>query len=242
VIKILSLLLSVALSQGPSLPFPGPGAAAGFTGPTFVAYTFVAETNSSNIASITSPAITLSSGDLVFVFCRSGRTASDPLASSSPANTFTELGGQNTTGLGEEKAAYAFGVASGSTTFTCTPNTSSGFQSMIVLQYRPGSLTAKDVDTGTSDADSTSTTSNTFSTANANELILFCATQAGLVTFTAGNIGGVGSTLRGFSGASNSAVDAACEERVVSSVQTNITAAMSSSVSHVWAGVAVAFK
>src|SRR6266446_285813 len=163
--------------QGTKLAGPakltGPAKVASITAPTFVAYTFVAETNSSDIASITSPALTLSTNDLVFVFCRSGTGATDPVTSSTPSNTWTQLAGQTTGGLGEERAAYSFSVASGSTTFTCTPSVSSPFQSMIVLQYRPRSLTAKDVDTGTSAGNSTSTTSNTFSTANANELILF---------------------------------------------------------------------
>src|SRR5882672_5601072 len=229
--RLLCLFLSCVLSlQGPTLPFPGPGASAVLQTPTFVAYAFVANTSCGSVcSSITSNALTLVANDFVFVFCRNNHNSvTDPMTmTSTPANTFTALTDNNLANNILTSSAYALNVAAGSTTFTCTPQTASTSMDMIVLQYHPAFLTTVDAQglATLAVAGTNLTTNSTFST-TAKGLDIFCGSWASLgLTFTAGNIGGVGATLRGFSAATNNA-DSACEDRAVSTSQATVNANM----------------
>jgi hypothetical protein len=93
--------------------------------PTFKQYTYVADTGSGKLGSITSPAITLTSGDFVFVFCQTRDSATGFTVTSSPANTFNQLTSQ--TAASTEQASYSVNAGSGSTTFTCTPSASAAY-------------------------------------------------------------------------------------------------------------------
>src|SRR5882724_13450623 len=93
--------------------------------PSFVAYTFVANTScGSTCSSITTPAITLTTGDFVFQFCRNNlNVASNPMTfTSTPSNTWNALTSDSLPNNIHTSSAYSFTVG-GSTTFTCTPNT-----------------------------------------------------------------------------------------------------------------------
>lgn len=214
--------------------------------PSFVAYTFVANTNcGGTCASITSSAITLTAGDFVLVFCRNGNTGGNAeVVTSSPANTWTQLSSHSTASVATEQASYSFGVGAGSTTFTCTPTLAASSNSMIVLQYHPGFLTALDVQQfgDNAGANTTTLTSATFTT-TAKGLIIWCTTTGALgITYTAGSIGSGSGTLRGFSAASNGVGSDACEDNLTSGSQASITAAMSISSSQKFAGTVGAFK
>lgn len=102
--------------------------------PRIVNYTYVTETSSTPVASITSPAITVTAGDTVAVNCGSrGTTLTSDHASDSASDSFTYLTPQLFTTNISEQMSWAV-AAGGSTTFTCTPNTSAGYQSMIVVE------------------------------------------------------------------------------------------------------------
>lgn len=209
----------------------------------FVTYTFVANTNcGSTCTSITTPALTLSANDFVYIFCRNGGTSNSMTMTSTPANTFTHLTSRFQSGIGTERPAYAFGVASGSTTFTCTPVASNNSMDMVVLQYHPGFLTVNEVDTpGANLANVTDQASNIFSTTAAG-LIIWCVTDNAVgIVFTGGTVGSGTGTLRGFSAASNSS-DTACEDTTPGASQTSIQAHITAGVAHGFNGTVAAFK
>ena len=213
-----------------------------FVAPTFVQYTFVAETNSTPVASITSPAITLTAGDFTYVSCRNGGSSVADVVTSSPANTFTPLTLQNLAGLGTLQASYSFGGGAGSTTFTCTPTTSQAFQSMVVLQYHPGSTTVLDTQVGGSVSANTTWTSPSFTTTAAGLVIACASTNNSGVVISAGTIGGTSANLRGAAAASTgSASDQACEDLGESGAQVGITATLTTG-SVDWVGTVGAFK
>ena len=230
----------------------GVGGKGGFGGnyiipPSFSQSTFVAETSATPVASITSPALILTAGQFAYVFCSDGDTGTNAITvTSSPANTFTQLTKQNQTATGLEQASYAFSVGAGSTTFTCTPATSQGYQSMIVEIWTPGSITTLDTQTGSAASVVASWTSPSFSTATSNGLIILCVRYGTKIqTFSPGPIGGVTATLRAVSasGGTGSAADAACEDLITTSPQTTITGNITMSGSTVYSlGTVGAFK
>ena len=155
---------------------------------------------------------------------------------------FRRLTLQNLSGLGTAQGSYAFGVAAGSTTFTCTPASSQSFQAMVVLQYHGGSLSALDTQVGTTVTSNTTWTSPSFTT-TAQGLIIACASanNSGVV-LNSGLIGGASATMRGVSGAAVGGVsDAGCEDINESGSQAGITAAMSTGSVN-WVGTAAGFK
>jgi len=192
---------------------------------TFVDYTYVA-VNASSLASITSPALTLSAGDFAVVAWR-GVITSSPTFSNSCGDTFTELTGTVWVGVAYFQMAYVLSTCSGSITFTVTPTSSTTFQSMTVLHYsHTGAAASFDSQvTDTAGPGANSITSTSFNTSAAG-LTIFCSTLDGSVPFSVGNIGGSAGTERGRSAASGNA-DMMCEDRQFGSAQTGITAAMS---------------
>ncbi len=210
--------------------------------PLFVTNTFVAFIAASGGA-YTSPALTLTAGDFVLVFCMNTNTAGIFFTiTSTPANTFTNVTSLFQSQNGSMTQAYAFGAGAGSTTFTCTPASNVTGRSMIVLQYHPGFLTVLDTSqTGASLSPATTLTSTAFTTA-AKGLIIFCARAGvGAQTFTAGAIGGATATLRGFDLGSN-AGSGMCEDTTPATSQSTITAAVSYSTGANATGIVAAFK
>ena len=215
--------------------------------PAFVSSTFVAEGSGTLVASITSPALTLSgvSGEMVMVVCRNNTGGTNTsTVTSTPSNTWTTLTVRNNSlGFGPNfQASYAINPGSGSTTFTCTPQTSNGYQSMIVLHYT-GIATSSPVDAEAGGpatfANGATYTSPTFNTAGADLIVMCGSVNTKYGTFTAGNIGAILSTIRQATGSSQ---DMACEDIIDTTSRTGITAAMTYSGAQYWAGGVVAFK
>lgn len=153
-----------AASNGMTIAASG---SSSYTVPHILQATYVAMTSSSTVASITSPSITVTAGDWVSVFCMArGTTLTSIAASDSVSDSFTALSfeANSTTSLSQMSWTVAAG---GSTTFTCTPNTSSGYQSMVVIELT-GSLgtvnTSKGTtgDSGTISITSITTSARTF--------------------------------------------------------------------------------
>ena len=196
---------------------------AGLAQATFRQYTYVADSGPNNVASITSPAITLSAGDFVYVSCRTGNGSARSIAvSSSPNNTFTQLNAQ-AGGPGSQQSASAMNVQAGPTTFTCTPNVPSPYQSMIVLDYGVSlNSGALDRQVGSTTGGTSTYTSPPFNISYAGpELIILCGTVGSANdAFTAGSIGSLRATLRGVSASSlKSHADAGCEDAIIAAPQ-----------------------
>lgn len=198
---------------------------------TFSKYTFVTDSGSTSVASITSPAIILGSGDFVVVSCRTGTASQTVTVTSSPANTFTQLTAQSSATVGSSQMSYALTVSSGSTTFTCTPSASSGFQSMVVLDYtHTGASAAFDAQGGSTTCNAGAGTNQcqvaSFSTA-ANVTIIQCGTVGSTLVWSAATIGANAAVLRGVSsGALANNADQGCQDTTFNPAQTGITAAL----------------
>jgi hypothetical protein len=220
-----------------------PSGGAGASTYTFSQYTFVAE-QSSSLASITSPSITTTAGDVAIVWCRSqASTVTSITATDSKSDAFTALTFRTASSPGAAQGSYSLNLAGGSTTFTCTPNVSVAFQAMVVLVYNhSGAAATFDTQTGNTHSSTSTATSPTFSTSTAG-LVIMCGSVNGFRTFTAGNIGGSASTLRGVSAASLvTTSDAGCEDKQFVAAQTNITAAITANTLVNWDETVVAFK
>jgi hypothetical protein len=231
VLKKLSPLLFLALAVV-GVPL------AGLAQATFRQYTYVADSGGVNVASITSPAITLGAGDFVHVSCRTGYgSIKSIVVTSSPSNTFTQLAIQ-AGGPGSQQSSYAMNVRAGSTTFTCTPNDGAAYQSMIVLDYgvSPNSG-ALDQQVGSTTPAEPTYTSPTFTSSSGAELIILCGTVASTdYAFTAGPIGSLRTTLRGVSAPSlRSHADAGCEDAIARVGQKSITGRMTYGSKQPWA-------
>ena len=203
---------------------------AGGNSAIFKQYTYVPERNSASIASITSPSIVLAAGDFVVVSCGTPENLTSSVATSTPANTFAPLTfANNANGTGIQ-TSYAMNVSAGSTTFTCTPNASAGYQSMVVLDYSGVATSAAlDVNIGDGSQWDPGYVSAPFSTtSSATELMLLCGRWGDFTkTFTAGSMGAASAVLRGVSGSSITGnANQACEEVTTTATQTNITASL----------------
>jgi hypothetical protein len=210
----------------------------------FFQSTFVTTTSATPIASITSPALTLTAGDFVFVACRTGTSTTTITATSTPANTFTRSSGTGTASLGTIQTSWSFGVAAGSTTFTCTPAGTGPFQNMVVLEYHPGFLTTIDSQVGSSGSGTgTTITSASFSTA-AKGLIIMCVTTNAGNHMTAGTIGSGSATLREVSDGigTNTAANTGCEDSITAASQSTITGTLTLNASENWVSTVNSFK
>ena len=209
------------------------------TVPSFVSTTYVAETNGSNVASISSTtsgcptscggALTLIAGQLVYNYCRTGGGTSLTaiVVTDTLGNTWTPLTLVHDGAFGNAQVSYSFITIGGSANFTCTPSTVAPYQSLITLVYNVGSLSTLDTQVGSTNTLVASYTSPSFSTSTSNGLVLVCATVAASSSaWNAGTIGGVTATIRGVSntGGIGATADAACEELITTSPQTSITA------------------
>ena len=227
----------------PILGSPAHPSAGGASTYTYVTWAYVAETASS-MGSITSNAITLSSGDALVAFCRNSGGAGDNNAfSSTPSNTWSTLSSTSVAGT-NFTAGYVLSAGSGSTTVTCTFTSNASYNSLIVLQYHhSGASASYDTSVASTGLSNTLWTSSVFSTVG-NDLIVACATLNSGTSFTAGSIGGNTSTLRGVSGSSLSAsgVDAGCEDTYFPGPQSSITATVNGGTTSTWGGSVLALK
>jgi hypothetical protein len=173
---------------------------------TYSQYTFVSETNSSNIASITSPSITIGAGDLLFVACRVGSNPGNITVTSSQSDTFTQLSYANN-GSTSLRGSYTVSAVGGATTLTCTPSSSGPFQSMIVLDYTKnasatGALeSSSDVSGACSGSGITYCTTPLFTTTHSQDLTIYCGTvNSNSLFWNPGQIGHQFGVIRGLRG------------------------------------------
>ena len=204
----------------------------------FVTSTYVAETGVGPFASITSPSLTLSAGQMAIVFCRNATTSANAFTfSSTPSNTWVALTNQpGGTNNPNATMGYAFNVGAGSTTFTCTPATSAGYMSMIVLVYSASPIfSTLNTTVGTSafSAPGETFTSPAFSTTQAGVIVLCSSAGTAADGWTAGTIAGSSATIRqvAASGGIGSNSDAACEDIISATSQTSVTGTITLSAS-----------
>lgn len=225
--------------------------------PVFLNSTEAPATKSA-VASVTvpyfsySPAVSVTAGQFVYVWCKSnkanGATAigiSDNLGS-----TYNMLPGY----LGFDDTAdpvpiyqsgWTFAASSSAkATFTCTSNATAAGMAAIALVYYPGSLSTLDSQVNSyTTSNSASWTSPVFSTTGKG-LIIACGDLYNYGTFSPGIIGAQTANMRAVSGYTP-AGNSMCEDVVTNPlypVQTDITAAMNNSISAVWVGGVGAFK
>ena len=230
--RVLALVLLCASCAGAQIfPLGRPPSAIGGGGspPAFVSSTYVAETGAGPFASITSPALTLTSGQMVDVYCRNGTSTANAFTyTSSPSNTWIAIAAQQMSGgFGNGQMGYAFNVGSGSTTFTCTPATSAGYMSMIVLVYSQSPIfSVLNATTGTGGGPGSATyTSPSFTTTQAGVIVMCATASAAGDTWTAGTIAGQAATIRQVSntGGVGATADAVCEDVITTSAQAGVT-------------------
>jgi hypothetical protein len=196
----------------------------------FVTSTYVAETGVGPFASITSPSLTLSAGQMVDVYCRNGTSTANAFTfSSTPSNTWVALTNQpGGTNNPNATMGYAFNVGAGSTTFTCTPASSAGFMSMIVLVYSTNPIfSTLNTSTGAVDTSGANTiTSSSFSTTQAGVIVMCTTASIATGTWGAGTIAGSSATVRQVAntGGIGATADAVCEDIISNSSQSSVTA------------------
>ena len=173
--------------------------------------TFVADSTAANV---TSPAITVATGDLVVVSCRFG-TGSTGVVTSTPSNTFTPLSAaiQGSLGIQQSWTVIASGA---STTFTCTQSGSAAGLSLIALDYSGTGSTANTSASGTNSGSTAFMSTATYTTSQ-RTLNIMCGAVGALANFASNTIAGGWATKVGMSTANLAATNAdqACESIVV---------------------------
>lgn len=205
--------------------------AAGGGGPLVSPYTFVAETTGTTV---TTPAISVTAGQLLIVSCRFG-VGSTCVSTDSASDTFTAITAQNIGGVGTGiKMSYAIAGTTGSTTFTCTQGSSGGGLSCIALPI--SGITGSSPNTNTGGTTTTPTTvvgnfegtTNFSFTTTARTIDIFCgAVDSGAGYFQSAALGGNSGWIvaQASAGLSTNA-DQACETQIVPYALPGGTAAM----------------
>ena len=207
------------------------GCGGGSSIPIVSPYTFVAETTGT---AVTTPAISVTAGQLLIVSCRFG-VGSTCVSTDSASDTFTPITAQNIGGVGTGiRMSYAIATATGSTTFTCTQGSSGGGLSCIAFPISGITGTSPNTNNGsTTTSNSTvvghlqNTVSFTFTT-TARTIDIFCgAIDSGADTLQPGILAGGFGTIVALSSASQGTnADQGCEVQIVPYALPGGTAAM----------------
>ena len=162
--------------------------------------TFVQSGNNYAVSgsSVTVPAtgtITVSTGDIVVAACSNAAST----ASFTITNTGFTLGSWHMApflvGNGPSLiSGFALVTSGGSGTFTCTPNFSTSYLGLSILDYSGGS--SNTLNTSAVNANPSSSPVTISFTSTARTLNVLCACINAGVGFTAGTIGGVSATMR----------------------------------------------
>lgn len=207
--------------------------------------TTASDATGSNVANpFTTPAANHSSGNLLAVLIRTAIFGSITSITDTAGNTYQRFG--NTySDVGANDfvqwwyAKNIIGNASNVLSVTFTSNVQ--FAALLVYQIAgadPGSPTDTGADVGNATVSTTVATSPSFSTASANEIILFgCNVAALSETWTAGLIGGVTATLN-----TDSNKIASAEYVIAPAIQSGITASASYNSSATVVYAVAAFK
>jgi hypothetical protein len=165
--------------------------------PYVAQYTYVVY-SATSLASITSPAITTVAGDLVTVECQVATGAGITVGiSDSKANSWTTYSQINTTSP-SMVMGWSVLTTGGSTTFTCTPNSSQGNQAMVVLDIKNASTATVVGHAATTTNSSISNLFNNFAIApSGRSADVWCGAMNGSTAFYLGYIGGVPAQIAG---------------------------------------------
>jgi hypothetical protein len=200
--------------------------------------------NTASATTLAAPSITSVTGNLIVVLARSGTitggTNGDEVISDSQSNTYTRIGAiLGNGGLGEASLWYAKNITGGANVVTCTYVQAVSYRGIIVVEYS-GLDTTSPLDAAPTPVNLSGTgtsTSNSFTTTSANEVIVLASAYDAGSAATAGLIGGVTATL-----VEDNSGDSCYEDLIVSSIQTGITAAISSNGSGDWLSFTASFK
>ncbi len=240
-----SLMLGGRQDMGPSVTVSG-------LSPSFIQYTYVSDTNGTWSATITSPSISIGPDELIVVYCHSATTDNDtsglptvPVTANYNGSSFTVTGVYGTVTYNDGQMNYLYlgsGTPNTTSTFTCTPNSSSGYQGMVVLEFAtPGAtLNTSSINAATS---ANSFTTSAFSTTAAPTLNVFCMGGTGENgAFAAGEIAGVPATLVGVDQPYlTSDAMIGCEWNTSSGLISSGTGSMSNGMTTSWVGALASF-
>lgn len=241
----LSIPVAAQTTVAPSTTLAPNNTATTWPGPS--TYTFVASTFK-NEASGSTPALTLTAGDFVFLFCSgSGTSSTTYTASSTPSNTWVGIGTAQVASGNVTQGFYTLSAGSGSTTFLCTQGGSGGTGNLspIALQYHySGAGAALDTGISSTSAGGPTYVSSSFTTTSADLIIQCARAGADNVKWVGGVIGSGTATVRNAARQlPNSITDSACQDIIFSTTQSGITAAMNApSTSGTYPYVVGAFK
>lgn len=208
-----------------------------------IVYAAIAVANSSTggteasggVASIAATAKNMTTGNTVVVGCRFFAGTSSTVTDTA-GNTYTAAGATLTNGNSIRMFYSANITGNAANVVQCNFSVNGTFTSISVVEYSGLSSTPLDVN-NTATGNSNAPTSGTWTTAQADEVIVGFTTYNGGVTLTAGNIGGTASNER-----TAVVANTKMEDLIVSSVQTSKTAAFAASGSSTWPMTTLSFK
>ena len=145
--------------------------------PQWQGYTFVAD---STAASVTSPSMSVTAGELLVVNCRFG-TGSACTVTDSGSNTWHALSSVNNSGV-LNQMSWAIAAATGSVTFTVTQSSSVAGLSLVAMHYSGAGSSLNTSATGTS------TTTSAFTTTQ-RTLNVYCVSIGALTTYQITQLG-----------------------------------------------------
>lgn len=209
---------------------------------------FIAQANAFTTGggnTLTSSSLSVTAGQLIYVYCGSLNWVSSISISSTLSQAFNLLIPQSFGSNGSvTQSGYIFSNTTTSATFTCSLSGWGNSENMIVLQYAPGGMTTLDTQTESGSVGGSADTkwvSSSFSTTSKG-LVIACVSFMTYGTFTGGPIGGTTGVIRSNSGVSGSSLNSSCEDITTTGPQSNITAQLNTSSSTTAEGVVAAFK
>lgn len=238
--KTLLILIASCLSVNGQAMFFSQNVSTAVAPPAFVNAASGSDLSGVPAASLSTSAFSATAGNLIVVFARQSSPGGNALTGTitdTAGNTYTLIR-YETLGISDRCGLwYATNIAgNASNVVTAAWSTNSLFTGVTAVQYS-GLSTTSPLDTSTSAnvLAATSITSPAFTTTAANEVLV----AAGTVNFSP-------NTFTAGAGYAIVAVDAlnlqAVENKVVSSIQTGVTASMSIGAAHDWEFIVATFK
>ncbi|MBU6232457.1 hypothetical protein KGP36_07525 [Patescibacteria group bacterium] len=201
---------------------------------------------SSSLTTITSPAITIDTTDLLYVFCRTGGTQTSITVTDSLSNSFTATALYNAAGANWIESSYSFATVGGSDTFTCTSSAAATQADMIVLDIRNAPTTAGNFAGANSTSTSTSFIASYAASTSQRTLDVACtdiASNAGAFTsFDGGGFFYGTPSAVDYSDIYSTGPDAACVAEIIPGALSSLTVRTIYSTSSTnWVGSLVTF-
>ncbi len=186
------------------------------------------------VTSAATGAFSATTGNAVLAFCRTGANVQSSVTDTA-LNTYTAIGSQtwNSSLAAAMQAFLATNITGNASDVATCHFTSSGYNEVIALQYAlagPFDVTASSTSAG-----AITVSTSAFTTTAAIEVIVACGTVPNTAhTFTAGP----GYNLE----KTDTAGDMACEDKLVSTIQSGVVASMTAESSVAWDIVAVTLQ